>query len=239
MTNGKEIEFNSALTKKEAIATLLYLPVHMFLLPLIMPFFMYKGIISETWANLLVYIIGVCYIVSFCWRFLRRDFDPFIDNFMHCVLQVCLCYGLMILMNMVVNLLLFKLDPMENPNNAAVMGLASMEYGKTAAMAVFMAPVLEEILFRAGVFGVLRKYSRIGAYIVSILVFSAYHVWGYAIGNPSYWIYIVQYIPVSYLLCRAYEKCGSIWGSISLHMVINAISVNLMYSLQQMSGALM
>lgn len=239
MSNKPEIEFNSALTKKEAVAALMYLPVHIFLLPLIMPFFIQKGLISETWANLLVYIIGLVYILTFCWRFLRRDFDPFIDNFMHCVLQVCLSYGLMLVMNMVVNLLLFKLDPMDNPNNSAIMDLASMEFGKTAALAIFMAPILEEILFRAGIFGVLRKYSRIGAYIVSILVFSAYHVWGYAIVNPSYWIYIVQYIPISYLLCRAYEKCGSIWGSISLHMVINAISVNLMHTMQQMAGGLM
>ena len=236
---NRQIEFNSSLTKKEAVAALVYLPVHMFLLPLLMPVFMQKGLISETWANLLVYIIGIVYIGVFCWRFLRRDFDPFIDNFMNCVLQVCLCYGLMLVMNMVVNLLLFKLDPLENPNNSAIMDLASMEYGKTAAMAVFMAPILEEILFRAGIFGVLRKYSRIGAYAASILVFSAYHVWGYALGNPSYWIYIVQYIPVSYLLCRAYEKCGSIWGSISLHMVINAISVNMMHAMQQMAGQLM
>ncbi len=237
--NRPEIEFNSALTKKEALAALLYLPVHMFLLPTVMAALVNKGMIGEAWANLIVYIIGVLYILAFCWKFLRRDFDPFIDQFGHCVLQVCICYGLMLVLNFAVNLLLFQLDPLENPNNAAIMDLASVEFGKTAALAVFMAPILEEIMFRAGIFGMLRKHSRIAAYIVSILAFSAYHVWGYTIGNPGYWIYIVQYIPVSYLLCRCYEKCGSIWGSISLHMVINAISVNMMHTLSQMPGDFM
>ena len=38
-------------------------------------------------------------------------------------------------------------------------------------------------------------------------------------------LYALQYLPVSWLLCRCYERCNSIWGSIFLHMTINAISI--------------
>ena len=46
-------------------------------------------------------------------------------------------------------------------------------------MSVFMAPVVEEALFRGLVFGALRGKSRAAAWIVSVLAFSVYHVWQY------------------------------------------------------------
>ena len=79
-------------------------------------------------------------------------------------------------------------------------------------------------LFRGAIFGSLRKVNRVLAYTASVLLFSVYHVWGYALTDPIYWIYVIQYIPVSWLLCRCYEKTNTIWGSILLHMLINGVS---------------
>lgn len=230
----KAAEFNSALSRKEAIAVLCYLPVHCFILPRILSLFYMHGVMEEAWANLLLYVIGGIYMTAVAWRFLRREFAPFIDNIMHCILQICLSYGLMLVMNMVVNSMLLKLTALDNPNNMAIMDVAAVEYGKMAIMAVFLAPLVEELLFRAGIFGLLRTKSHLLAYAVSILAFAVYHVWPYAIHEPQNWIFIVQYIPPSYLLCRCYEKCGSIWGNILLHMVINGISLKAMTMLQEL-----
>lgn len=89
-------------------------------------------------------------------------------------------------------------------------------------------------MFRAGIFGTLRRYSRWGAYVVSVLAFSAYHVWGYAISEPSYWIFLIQYVPVSLLLCRVYERTNSIWCSIFFHMLVNCISLNALKALESL-----
>ena len=115
-----------------------------------------------------------------------------------------------------------------NPNNAAISGMAMDNYGPVAAMAVYMAPIVEELMFRAGIFGQLRKHNRILAYVLSVLCFSVYHVWGFALEEPIYWIYVLQYIPVSYLLCRCYESTDSIWTSIFFHMLVNGVSMKML-----------
>ena len=166
-------------------------------------------------------------MLLFAGGFLRRDFDPLCDHPVYCIIQIALCYCMMLACNMILNSVFLALIPSDtvNPNNAAVMDLAELEYGKTAALAIFLAPLVEEPIFRGAVFGFLRRRSRLLGYAVSMLLFSVYHVWGYAFSDPIYWLYALQYLPVSWLLCRCYERCNSIWGSIFLHMTINAISI--------------
>ena len=230
----KLLPFDSALSKKQSIAVLAYLPLHLIVLPNLLAAIMLKGYIGEADANLLLYAIGAVYMLVFCWKFLRRDFDPLMDNLLHILVEICISYGLMFVFNLIVNGLLFKLFPLDNPNNAAIIGIASQEYGKTAALAIFLAPIVEELLFRAGIFGVLRRYNRLLGYTVSVLAFAAYHIWPFAINDSSYWVYMIQYIPVSCLLCRVYERCNSIWGSIGFHMMVNAISIKTLMMLQEL-----
>ena len=92
---------------------------------------------------------------------------------------------------------------------------------------------MEEPVFRGAVFGGLRRRSRILAYLVSMLLFSLYHVWAYALIDPVYLLFLLQYLPVSYLLCRCYERCNSIWGSVFLHMFINAVSLRVLTTLSE------
>ena len=94
--------------------------------------------------------------------------------------------------------------------------------------------LLAVLLWGAGICGSLRRRSRFAAYAVSALVFSLYHVWGFALADPINWIYIIQYIPVSLLLARCYERTNSIWSSIFFHMTVNAISLQALSMLQEL-----
>lgn len=222
--------FSSRMTPAETAAAILYLPVHVWLLPLLLLVLPETRELPELSLNLLVYGIGTGYMLLVLGRFFRRDFDPLADNPLNILFQVLVSYGMMLAINMILNAVLSLLLPTEaaNPNNSAVMELADAEYGKTAALAVFLAPLVEEPIFRGGLFGVLRTKSRTAAYAVSMLLFSLYHVWGYALQDPAYWIYLLQYLPASWLLCRCYEHCNSIWGSIFLHMLINGVSIRIL-----------
>ena len=228
--------FTSRMTRGEIIAVLLYLPLHIWLLPQLLYSLSATSGLSDLQINLIVYIAGALYMLLFAGRFLRRDFDPLCDHFRYCLLQVLICYGMMIAFNLILNSILLLVLPSEsaNPNNAAVMEMAGIEYGKTAALAIFLAPLVEEPIFRGAVFGGLYRYSRPLAYAASMLLFSLYHIWGYALMDPLYWIYLLQYLPASWMLCRTYERCRSIWGSILLHMMINGISVLTIQALQKM-----
>ena len=80
-------------------------------------------------------------------------------------------------------------------------------------------------MFRGGLFGTLRRYSRTGAYIVTVLAFSLYHVWGYALTDLRSLIFAIQYMPVTFLLCRCYERTDTVWSCIFFHMLVNVISL--------------
>lgn len=229
--NRKTLPFTSRLTKGQTIAALVYLPVHMVLLPVIATILLLRGLLDESQANLLCYTLGVAYMLIFLGKFFRRDFDALCDHPWACILEVLVCYGLMLCCNFVVNSIMLLLGMGDNPNNEALFGMAGMKFGPIAAMTVFMAPIVEESIFRAGLFGVLRRKSRTLAYVVSIAMFSLYHVWSYALMDLKNLLYLLQYIPVSYLLCRCYERTNSIWGSIFLHMLINGISMWLLYAM--------
>lgn len=223
----KRVEFTSRMDTRELIAALVYIPVHVFIMPylLIVLLAPVTGGLSEAGLNVLYYAIGAAYMLVFQWKFLRRDFDAVCDRPLNCLIQICVCYGLMMLFNLAINGLL-SLMPLENPNNAAILDMAGMEMGKVAAASVFLAPIVEELMFRAGVFSLIR--FKPAAYIVSMAAFSAYHIWGYALSDPETWIYILQYVPASFVLCRCYDRTNSIWGSIFLHMIINGVSLALL-----------
>ena len=239
----KELPFTSRMTRAETIAVLVYLPIHILLLPWLMTTLLGDSC-SSAEINFICYALGVLYMLVCALRFLRQDFDPLCDNLPFILLEVIVCYCLMLGFNLLLNGVFSLIESLlsdfsvtdftaANPNNAAVIDMTAEGYGMVEALAVFLAPIVEELMFRAGLFGLLRRYNRFWAYVVSILAFAFYHVWGYALNDPISWLYLLQYIPVTYLLCRCYERSNSIWGSILLHMLINFISLRALTVLQE------
>lgn len=236
--------FTSRMSRWETVAALVYLPVHVLLLPrLVMDGA--GGRLDSIQLNFVCYLIGALYMLLLQRRFLRRDFDPLCDRPGGVLWEIIVCYGLMIACNLLMSGVFALIDALlansealslaeGNPNNNVIIGWAGEKYNTTAAMAVFLVPVVEELMFRAGIFGLLRRYSRPLAYAAGILLFSVYHVWGYALDDPLLWLYLLQYIPASWLLCRCYERTNSIWGSIFLHMFINFMSLRALSMLQEL-----
>lgn len=231
--NEEKRSFTSRMSRGETAAALLYLPVHVAILPFLLGLIVAFGLLnlSDATFNLLYYVIGLVYMLLLERKFLRREFDALCDHKLDCFVEVLTHYGLMLLANFIVGIvLMFVLPEGENPNNAAVIDMAGTDLGSISVMAVLLAPIVEELMFRAGLFSLIR--SRPLAWAVSIVLFSVYHVWSYALESPVYWIYILQYIPSSILLCRCYERTNSIWGSIALHMLLNGGSLGIISSLE-------
>ena len=228
------VEFTSRLSRKETVAALAWLPVHLVLLPLLLQQLMNRGAMDDVAANVVCYCVGLLYMLGLLFPFLRRDFDPLCDRPVYCLLEVLANYGLMYLGNLAIaGLMLLVLGQTnENPNNAGLMDMADRGWNQMSATAVFIAPIVEECMFRAGIFGTLRRYKRWAAYLAATLAFSFYHVWAYALVDPIYWLYFIQYVPVSLLLCRVYERTNSIWGSIFFHMLVNYIAMNALRMLE-------
>ena len=224
--------FTSKLSKTALVLVLLWLPVHVLGLPWLL---YWLGMRDAVALNFWIYGIGTLFMLIVGFRFLRRDFDALAEHPFRILLQILVCYGAMLLMNMAASgILSLFIETVDNPNNEAVMDLVNNEYGMMSAAAIFLAPIVEEMIFRAGIFGSIRNKSRVLAYLASMLLFSLYHVWGYALTDPLSWLYLVQYLPAAYLLCRCYEYCDSIWGSIFLHMLINFVSLQALQLLESL-----
>ncbi len=225
--------FTSALHKREAIAVLLYLPLHTLLLRQLFGALIAKGALSAGSANFVYYAVGFAYMLAAAFGFLRREFDALADRPLRAVGEVLSCYALMLAANFLVSsLLLLLLPDMQNPGNQTVMQAASAEPRSIRATVVFLVPLTEEMLFRAGVFGLLRRKNRTAAYLVSMLSFSLCHVLPYAALDPLFLLYFVQYLPASYLLARCYERSSCIWCSIFFHMLTNAVSLHALQALE-------
>lgn len=220
--------FTSALSRTETVLVLAYFPLHMALLPWLFTRLEERGALSAVGINVLFYGLGFAYMLAVGFRFLRRDFDPLAEHPLFVAGQVANCYLTMLLLNILIAQLIARVSvEAENVNNTELMKLVDVSYGPMKATLVYLAPLTEELLFRAGLFGTLRRRNRLLAYAVSAAAFSLYHVWSYAVVDASYWIFLLQYLPAGLLLARCYERTNTIWGSVFFHMLTNALALNL------------
>jgi hypothetical protein len=228
------------MTKAEKIFGWCYLPIHIFVLPIVFNLlslyvFPANGItISEAHLNFIYYAFGFLMMLIFMNRFLRSSFSDLCDNIINTIQAIILGYAFEYALLYAVSIVMaIFMEDVTNPNSAAVLQQVQINKNVMIAVSVLLAPIVEECLFRATVFGTIRKKSRIAAYIVSALIFSVYHLWQYMLQGFSWTlvIYLLQYIPASIALAWAYEKGRSIWAPIFLHMLINAISIVVSLSL--------
>jgi membrane protease YdiL (CAAX protease family) len=89
-------------------------------------------------------------------------------------------------------------------------------------MAVFAAPLIEEVLFRGILFPYLAKHTGPTKGILLVSVFFAvihFHL-------PSF----VPLLLFSAVLCLAYWRTGSLWVSIGMHAIHNAVTILALHS---------
>ncbi len=219
--------FLNTMSHPQKVWGLIFLPLHIFLLPLfiaMLDFYM-PGLLTDISANIVYYGFSFGFCLICMWSYLRRGFDLLLDNFRLNTVSIFSSYIVYMLFALLVSVFLLWIlgDNLSNPNNAAVELTAGESYGVMLGLTVFIAPIVEEILFRGVLFGSLRKKSRAAAYIISIVLFGFSHLWQYALVemDVKLLIYIIQYIPAGYVLARLYEKTSCIWLPIFFHMGIN------------------
>ena len=218
--------YESRMSRGQTVAALLWLPAHCLLLPVLAGIPLALGLVDEVTANLLVYAVDLAFLLPVLGSFLRRDFDILCDHPFAVLLFVIGGYLVSRYGAILVSLLLSALS-LEGTggNNEELIDMAKTAFNRTAAMAVFLAPLTEELLFRGAVFGSIRRKSRLLAYLVSAPLFALYHVWFYALVDPMQLLYALQYLPAALVLAYLYDRTDCIWTSVFLHMLINAAAV--------------
>lgn len=222
--------FKDRLSTREFVGAMVIMSLHCVFLPRIIAIaaLFLRLDIGGAQFNLVYYIISFSLVLLFMGGYLRRSFDNLLDHPMLCLKQFFIAWGLCFVLNIAVNILLIFIGVIDsNPNQNTVEALASTDKRTMMVLAVLLAPMVEEPIFRGGVFCTLRRRSRIAAYVVTVLLFGLYHIWSYMISarDITILIYVLQYVPGGIALCYAYDKSGSIWTAILFHMSYNFISM--------------
>ena len=91
---------------------------------------------------------------------------------------------------------------------------------------VIIAPFLEEMIFRVGIFQLFYNKNRLLAYLLSGLGFGFVHIMaGLFSGDISQLLYWFPYSLLGFMLCHIYEKRDTIFAPMIVHMMNNLIAM--------------
>lgn len=184
--------------------------------------------ISPSLQNAIYYYTLFVVTILIFHGFIGRTTRNFADNLGNAckaiVVGLIALYGLNELMYRLTQLLV---NNHTNLNDATISAQIHDAPRVTLLIVIFLAPFVEEVLFRGLVFGNLKHKSRAVAYAVSCLLFALLHVWQFAVERQdiTYFLLMVQYLVPGLVLAWAYDHTGTLWSSVLLHAAANALSV--------------
>ena len=115
-----------------------------------------------------------------------------------------------------------------NYNDQSIAAMSRSNFFLMTIGTVILVPPYEECIYRGLIFRNLYGKSRILAYAVSMLAFAAIHIVGY-IGTytpTELTLAILQYLPAGLLLAWSYAKANTLFAPITIHAIINFISIH-------------
>lgn len=184
--------------------------------------------LGETARNAIYYYVLFALTVIVFWGYLVRSAQALADRLGAVLaaagLGLVAFYGLNELTGRLLGLVTAG---QTNLNDASIAGRIGASPWSTILIVVFLAPVVEETLFRGYLFGNLREVNRALAYAVSCLLFALLHVWQFAAASrdPAYLLLGIQYLVPGAVMAWTYERSGCLWGSVLLHGAVNALAV--------------
>ena len=228
--------FDDLMLRRERICGFVWLQIHVILLPLFLVPVLYLMLgadkLTDAGANVIYYLISFLFVIIVFWNFLRESFDRFVGNLRGAVLAMVIAYALQLVLTLGLQALMSVFGELETPNNDAINELANIEYKKIFAVAVLMAPITEEVLFRGVLFGSLARRHRWLGWVVSVAVCCLYHGWQFAVVEQDWTVLIAaaEYIPLTVAITYCYDRTQTIWTPIFFHIFTNSLALAYMTS---------
>ena len=225
---------SAGMTPLEKVLGGVLLAVYLVILPLTAdPLFdliqkLFGMTISDSVRNAAYYYILFALTIIAFWGYLGRTTRALLDHIGTVLASVGIgliaFYGLN---EIVWRVLQFFSVGQTNLNDQAILARIGSAPYSTILIVVFLAPVVEEAIFRGYIFGNIREFSRAAAYLASCLLFALLHVWQFVAvsWDFSYLLVTVQYLIPGLVMAWCFERSGSLWGSILLHCIVNGLSV--------------
>lgn len=231
---AKKTAATTQMDRTERIAGTIFFVVYLLVMPLLLErvFALAERLlgthIEAGFRSALYYYVLFAVTLIIFHRFLGLTTSRFFDNlnrsFTTLFLALLVFYGANELMYRVLSLF-FANRP--NLNDVTIAAQVDAVPRTTALIVIFLAPFVEEVLFRGLVFGCLKENSRAVAYVVSAVLFSLLHVWTFALWqwDVKYLILMLQYLVPGLVFAWAFDRSGTLWTSILLHAGVNALAL--------------
>lgn len=228
MNNRQRRPWRPQLTQAEMGRGWVFFALYVLLFPWVMGWVQrsFHGELPVAEANVVYYLLSATLVFLVFWTFLKHGFHLLLDW----LPENLFAFGTGLAGWAVLSFLAGLIPlPVKNPNLLSYPEQYALAPLATVVILVVLMPVVEEPLFRGLLFGTSRRYSRILGYVLSTLVYALYCVWQfvYTYGTIDfrYLLLIVEYLPMSLALTWCYNNGGSIWSTIALHVVINAVTL--------------
>ena len=215
-------DWKKALKPGEICRGVIALLAFVLLLPRLTAFVqrIFVGDYSAAQAGIVYYLFsaGLCFLLL--WGYLGREMDALLkrpgDNAVALALALlgaALGSGILVLLPF----------PVANPVKLDWAAEFQLSPAATVVIVVVLMPLVQELLFRGVVFGAVRGRNRALAYLLSALGFGLSSCWQWAVslGDPRYFLLVLQYVPLSLAACWCYERGGSVWSAVVLHLLYN------------------
>lgn len=175
---------------------------------------------TEFFTYLISMIIGI--IIMF--PLLKKERQLDISKMAHTLI---ISLSIMLFTNIAFGLIMMALGgPSASVNQSGLDMIVNYDQNKFLIMVVIFAPIFEELVFRGGIFRVLRSKGGFWvAALISSFMFGFMHVLNaLLLGELTDLIYLFLYGGLGIVLAWAYEHNKSIYACIILHMFYNFIA---------------
>lgn len=178
--------------------------------------------------------IGIVVAMYFLWPDIIDSLRLFKQKALYFTMKSVTSIGYILLGNVILNLLIQWLTGnLQTPvNQDNINAFAQVNPTLMFVIAVVLAPLLEEMVFRGTIFRMLfDKHGTFVALLASSVLFGLMHVLSSLIsGNYADLINVVVYIHMGIQLGYLYDRTGTLVAPIMLHAVNNLISFIVMVS---------
>lgn len=219
------------LSPNESIFGLIYYLLQLLIIPSIIVVantMLLNDLLSFTAVQALCFAINFFAVPLIFHKFLLEEFRTAREHPWYVLRWAGIGFLLYWVGNILMGFLITAIDPgFANVNDASIMNMVQDNFGLMTLCTVILVPIVEECFYRVLIFRNIYDRSPWLAYVVSMVIFSLAHVAGY-IGMESAGTLVlcfIQYLPAGFALAFAYQRSGSIFASVLIHMTVNQIGM--------------
>ena len=209
-----------------------YFVGHQYLYPIILSIILRfvdpSAEVTPLWAVIIWYGTTILVTLLFAWPLLVESWDIFRRNIKQTFQVSLTLFPIMYLTSIAISVLISVVSGQATSGNQTSLNELLGAYPVlTLALTVLFAPIVEELVFRGAFY---RYFRAKGMYwfpiFVSAAAFSLIHIWvALRAGQFTELWFFPLYAVLGIFLSLAYEKTGSIYGSILLHFTYNAVGM--------------